>query len=110
MADPDLSDSLRAMNAALRSGDIAAIAALAPGIALTLDQIAARLPPRLGDLQSLRDLARENQMLLDAVGRGLRGAANRLADISQARRGLRTYGPGGTSRAWVDQTGQGKRF
>lgn len=110
MADPHLPETLRRMNAALRAGDIAAITALSPEVDLSLDDLAACLPPRLDDLQQLRTIARENQVLLEAVGRGLRSAANRLAEITQARRGLRTYGPGGTTKAWIDQTGQGKRF
>jgi hypothetical protein len=110
MAEPHLPAALRAMNAALRSGDIAALPLLAQELEASIGSLENQLPGPLNDLQALQRMAAENQILLDAVGRGLRQAANRLAEITQARRGLRTYGPGGTSRAWVDQTGQGKRF
>ena len=110
MAEPGLQQALRAMNAALRAGDIAAIGPLSYGLEQSLEHLDAQLPAQMSDLQTLRALANENRVLLDAVGRGLRAATNRLSEITEARRGLRTYGPGGTSRAWVDQTGQGKRF
>jgi uncharacterized coiled-coil protein SlyX len=105
-----LQQALRAMNAALRAGDMAAIGPLSQGLEQSLQHLDTQLPTQLPDLQSLRALATENRILLDAVGRGLRAATNRLSEIADARRGLRTYGPSGTSRAWVDQTGQGKRF
>ncbi len=102
--------ALQAMNAALRSGEILALAPLAIGLEQRLADTALSLPNHPADLRALRRMAEENQVLLDAVGRGLRQAAARLAEISDAKRGLRTYGPGGATRAWVDQTGQGKRF
>jgi hypothetical protein len=102
--------ALQAMNSVLRSGDILAIAPIAMGLERSLTDTVPQLPNHLQDLRALRRLAQENQVLLDAVGRGLRLAAARLAEISDAKRGLRTYGPGGATRAWVDQTGQGKRF
>jgi hypothetical protein len=81
---------LDAMQAALRAGDLAALAPIGRDLAAFIRRVEAEPPahplaPRLGDH------ARRTLDLLESAGRGLAAARRRVAELAEATRGLSTY-------------------
>lgn len=84
----ELGDLLDAVHAALRLGDLAALAPLTDRIEALLDTA----PP--GDAGVLRGLAAKverNAACLAAARRGLRAARRRIAEVAATQAGLATY-------------------
>lgn len=92
-AEASLAGLLDAMHAALRRGDLAALAALTPALETRL--AADGVPRDAVLLSALRRKLERNRACLEAAGRGLRAARRRLAEIAGAAGGLLTYGAQG---------------
>lgn len=98
--DPDdlhtrLDSLLARERAALLSGDLHALAALAQEKEALEEELGRLDPGALEALRHLGDTARRNQVLLDGTLQGIRLAAGRLSAYRRLRGTMETYDPQG---------------
>ncbi len=81
---------------AIRCGDLTKMA----GLAARTEAALAELQPETDAVRivALRDLAQRNATGLEAAGRGVRAARRRLAEITAARSGGKTYDNAGNTQ------------
>ena len=82
---------------AIRVGDLAAMGGLAERTAAALSELGTETDSV--QIAALRVSAERNAVALEAAGRGVRAARRRLAEITSARGGMKTYdGAGNTQK------------
>jgi len=99
------------VEAALRVGDYQALSVLSDDIETELRRVT--LLPALGEerIEHWRGLARETMLRLEATSRGIGLAQQRLSEVVQAMKGLRSYDGQGRAVHWPkSSTGLPKRL
>jgi hypothetical protein len=85
----DLEDVLMRTQQAIRTGDLAALAALATESDAAVAAIGTLT--HVEQVKRLREMAGRNALCLQAAAQGVRSARRRLAEIAAARSGMQTY-------------------
>ncbi len=102
-----LENTLDLLHAAARAGDIVTLGAA--GAALEADLATGAALGNPEQLVRLREKALRNQVILQAVARGIRAAQRRLDDIRSAGKELKTYDQRGKPRSVPNSHGQVQR-
>lgn len=102
-----LEKTLDLLHAAARAGDIVALGAA--GVMLEADLTTGAVLGNPAQIARLREKALRNQVILQAVARGIRAAQRRLDDIRSTGKELKTYDQRGKPRSVPNFHGQVER-